>query len=84
MKLEKRLEEVCFSIHERNGGVRFKPFPWDERFLSGTLNLDSLDLAEVFAVLEIEFGLKPFERKAVPSTWIEILPISIDEGFDNR
>ena len=56
------------NVHRRNGGnLSNLDFGW--RFLEAALLLDSLDLAEILALLEVKYQYAPFEAPTLPSTF---------------
>lgn len=69
--VEERVSTWVLGIHRRNGG-ELEALDWRWRLLEPRLRLDSLDLAEVMASVEKEFGVSPFERGA-PGTWGEVV-----------
>lgn len=62
-----RIAELLHLVQERNG-VRTEGWEWEWRLLDGRLGIDSLDLAEILAGLERDFGVAPFDH-ATPETW---------------
>lgn len=69
-EVEVRLETLVLVVHRRNGGTLTRLDPVC-RLLDPVLGLDSLDLAEIMASVEKEFGVSPFERTA-PRTWADV------------
>lgn len=65
-----RLSALVLGVHRRNGGSQ-SVLRFDLRLLDPSLLLDSLDLAEIMAAVEREFGVSPFED-ATPRTWGEV------------
>jgi acyl carrier protein len=79
-KVLNRLSERVLGIHRRNGGALESLDPsWP--LLDPRLNLDSLDLAEVMASVERDFGVHPFEDPLQPPrTWEDILRLAVFRG----
>ena len=71
-QIAKRIEELVLAIHHRNGG-KLDHLPWEASLLARELRLDSLDLAEVMAAVEKEFGISPFDQERPPRTWQEVV-----------
>ncbi len=71
-QVARRVEEIVLAIHRRNGGT-LEQLPWDAPLLARELRLDSLDLAEVMAAVEKEFGVSPFDQERPPRTWRELV-----------
>lgn len=71
-----RLTDRVLGIHRRNGGSLEVLDPaWS--LLDPRLQLDSLDLAEVMASVERDFGVYPFEDPLQPpKTWEDILRLA--------
>ncbi len=69
-----RLESLILAVHRRNGGV-LQHLDFKTRLLAPELRLDSLDLAELMAAIEREFGVSPFDALPVPRTWGDILEL---------
>jgi acyl carrier protein len=80
-QIEQRVAALTLGIHRRNGGKLSVLLP-EQKLLDPSLGLDSLDLAEVMAALEREFGVSPFEQ-AAPRTWGEIID-AIQRGYSER
>lgn len=70
-QIEQRVAALALGIHHRNGG-KLSALQPERKLLDPDLGLDSLDLAEVMAALEREFGVSPFEHGA-PRTWGEVI-----------
>lgn len=68
-----RLSALVLGVHRRNGGSQ-SVLRFDQRLLDPALILDSLDLAEIMAAVEREFGVSPFEGTA-PRTWGEVAEV---------
>jgi hypothetical protein len=68
-----KISAIVLGIHHRNGGSLGLLDP-DWPLLQPDLLLDSLDLAEIMAELEFEFGISPFER-GTPETWGELMDL---------
>ncbi len=66
------VEELVIAIHRRNGGSAVR-LDFDSGFLSPRLKLDSLDLAEVFAQVERDYHVSPFDSDKPPRTWGELV-----------
>ena len=66
------LQERVLAIHRRNGGT-LEVLDLNLRLLDPALGLDSLDLAEIMAALEADFGKSPFDAAEAPRTWQDIL-----------
>ena len=79
-----RLSERVLGIHRRNGGTLEVLDPsWS--LLDPRLGLDSLDLAEVMASVERDFGVYPFENSGrPPKTWEDLLSLVIVRGRPAR
>ena len=67
-----RVEALVLSVHRRNGG-KLSKLSWDWRLLEPALGIDSLDLAEIVAFIEKEFGVSPFDGTSVPKTWDDLM-----------
>jgi acyl carrier protein len=67
----KRLEELVLAIHRRNGGD-LQTLDFSLPLLHPSLRLDSLDLAEIMAAIEQEFGGSPFDAAVPPRTWQQV------------
>jgi acyl carrier protein len=70
----KNIEGYVLIVHRRNGGTLAKLDPCF-RLLEPVLCLDSLDLAEIMAAVEREFGCSPFDSSAPPQNWGDIVRI---------
>jgi acyl carrier protein len=70
--IERSLQELILAIHRRNGG-ELKHVDFSLRLLHPDLRLDSLDLAEIMAAIEKQFGKSPFEAAEAPKTWQDIV-----------
>lgn len=68
----KEVEAMVLVVHRRNGGAR-QSLDFSMRLLDPELRLDSLDLAEIMAVVERRFGRTPFDGAVPPSTWGEVV-----------
>lgn len=66
------LERLVLAIDRRNGGTATS-LHLESRFLDPRLQLDSLDLAEVFAQVEREFKVNVFDSDYLPRTWNELI-----------
>jgi acyl carrier protein len=66
------IQELILSIHRRNGG-QLQAVNLDLRLLDPSLQIDSLDLAEIMAAIERQFGKSPFDAPEPPRTWRDIL-----------
>lgn len=66
-----RVLGCVLGVHHRNGGSLAEIDP-ALRLMEPILLLDSLDLAEIMASIERDFGVSPFERGA-PRTWEDVL-----------
>jgi hypothetical protein len=64
----KNIEGYVLPVHRRNGGTLAKLDP-NFRLLEPGLCLDSLDLAEIMACIEREFGFSPFDSPEPPRSW---------------
>ena len=65
------LSNLILRIHRRNGG-ELDSVDYDLPLLHPSLRLDSLDLAEIMAAIENEFGRSPFDAPLQPRTWRDI------------
>jgi hypothetical protein len=75
--LTKKVSWIVLGIHRRHGGsLTVLNLQW--ALLHPELGLDSLDLAEIMATLEAEFGLSPFER-GTPKTWGDVVSLLSSE-----
>ena len=64
---ETRVIALVIGVHRRNGGT-LKELNLSLRLMDPGLGIDSLDLAEIVASLEREFGIALFDR-TIPQTW---------------
>jgi acyl carrier protein len=69
--IEKFLQDLILTIHRRNGG-RLESVDFSFRLLDPGLLLDSLDLAEIMAAIEKQYGRSPFDSPEAPRTWADI------------
>jgi acyl carrier protein len=69
--VETLIHDTIRSLLEQRGatGIEIRP----ESTLTGDLGLDSLELAELSAVLEDEVGHDPFSEGIVPETVAELI-----------
>ena len=65
------LQELVLVIHRRNGGT-LNSLDLNLRLLDPSLKIDSLDLAEIMAAIEMRFGRSPFDDPNPPRTWGDI------------
>lgn len=70
MEHRRRIEAVVLSVHRRNGGT-LAALDFSHRLLEPTLQLDSMDLAEIVAELERQDGWSPMDGRNRPATWGE-------------
>jgi acyl carrier protein len=68
--IRSRLSSLVLGVHRRNGGT-LPHLDFAARLLDPTLLLDSLDLAEVMAAIQKDFGVSPFEGSP-PRTWNDV------------
>lgn len=69
--LTEKVSRIVLGIHLRHGGsLTALNLQW--ALLQPELGLDSLDLAEIMATVEAEFGVSPFES-GTPKTWGDIV-----------
>ncbi|HOW67349.1 MAG TPA: hypothetical protein P5186_22845 [Candidatus Paceibacterota bacterium] len=66
-----RLEQMVLIVHHRNGG-QLDRLDGEWRLLEPRLLLDSLDLAEIVAAIEKQWGISPFDAAVPPKTWREM------------
>ncbi len=70
-EVEGWIARQVLAIHHRNGGtLQVLDLEW--RLLEPALGLDSLDLAEVIAGIEREYGVSVFDH-AAPRTWRNVV-----------
>lgn len=69
---KEHLEKLVLGIHRRNGGS-LSILDLNCRLQDPALGLDSLDLAEIMAAIERDFGWSPFESNPPPRTWSEVV-----------
>ena len=72
MSREKRINDLVLAIHHRNGG-QMQSLDLSLPLLAPALSLDSLDLAEIMAAIEKEFGKSPFDSPEPPRTWRDVV-----------
>ena len=58
-------------MHRRNRGTLTR-LDWRYRLLEPELSIDSLDLAEIVAVIEKQFAVSLFDLPVPPRTWDEV------------
>jgi len=68
------IQELILGLHRRNGG-ELKTIDLDLPLLHPSLHLDSLDLAEIMAAVEQQYGLSPFDAPVPPRTWRDIVTV---------
>ena len=68
MNSQPKLESLLLTIHRRNGG-QLQAIDFSLPLLHPSLQIDSLDLAEIMVAVEREFGVSPFEAPVPPKTW---------------
>lgn len=73
-RIKNWLQSIVLAIHRRNGG-ELSSLPWNSPLLTPELKLDSLDLAEVMAAVEREWGIAPFELDQPPKTWADLFQL---------
>jgi acyl carrier protein len=71
-----KISAIVLGIHQRHGGSLSVLEP-DWALLHPDLQIDSLDLAEIMAELEVEFGISPFER-GTPKTWGDVVNLIVE------
>lgn len=69
-----RIAELVLGIHRRNGG-QLPSLDFSLPLLDRSLGLDSLDLAEIMAAVEKEFGQSPFDSGEPPRTWGDVVDL---------
>lgn len=74
MSFSTRLTEIVLAVHRRNGGT-LATLDLQLRLLDPSLRLDSLDLAEIMASVEREFGCSPFDAPRPPRTWNDVVEL---------
>lgn len=71
MSHQERISELVLALHRRNGG-QLQSVDLSLPLLHPALALDSLDLAEIMAAIEKEFGASPFDSPQPPRTWRDV------------
>jgi acyl carrier protein len=66
-----KLQSVVLLVHHRNGGS-LPSIDLSLPLMHPVFQIDSLDLAEIVAAIEKEFGIYPFESANPPKTWGDI------------
>ena len=66
------VEAMVMEVHRRNGGS-LEALDTSLRLMDPALRLDSLDLAEIMALVEREYGASPFNSTPPPSTWADVV-----------
>ena len=70
------IENLILRIHKRNGGS-LNSLNYDLELTHPTLGLDSMDMAEVVATIQRDYGVMLFEGNNNPKTWNEVIDIIV-------
>lgn len=73
------IESAVLAVHRRNGGL-VAHLDFSLRLLDPTLQLDSMDLAEIVAELERRSGWSPMDNVVRPVTWGEFAALLESRG----
>lgn len=73
------LEDLVIRIHRRNSGLE-RVLDLSEPILSGKYQVDSMDLAEIVATIQKDFGLTLFEDNKFPRVWGDVVEILDSHG----
>jgi len=68
---EEFIQRLILGIHHRNGG-ELNEVDFSRPLLDRSFRMDSLDLAEIMAAVEKEYGRSPFDAPEPPRSWREI------------
>lgn len=68
----RQIEAFVLAVHRRNGGPLVQ-LDFQLKLLAPSLELDSLDLAEVMVAIENEFRRSPFDSPSPPRIWADIV-----------
>ena len=68
------IENLILRIHKRNGGS-LNSLNYDLELMHPTLGLDSMDMAEVVATIQRDYGVMLFEGNNNPKTWDDVVRI---------
>jgi len=72
IEIAKQVELIVLGIHRRNGGTLAR-LNRELRLLDSSLEMDSLDLAEIVVELEKRYNYRPFNSPKPPQTWGEVI-----------
>jgi hypothetical protein len=77
------IESAVLAVHRRNGGVSTH-LDFSLRLLDPSLQLDSMDLAEIVAELERRSGWSPMDNVVRPVTWADFAALLESRGDSGK